>query len=361
MSKAQFNTVTSTNLPDNNSRYITPSRHRTVLEYLRDQIGWLDEVNTWVAVNVFSAGTREAWADLTGTGTVTISTTANNLLINTGVTQVNLPASPTDGDWYLLKNITASTVTLSGNGINIYASSSTATKTIGAGQSYKVRYNSGDNLWYNTGITGVDSNIATFLETPSSANLAAAVTGETGTGALVFGTSPTFTTGITTANLTATGTRTFGANGRTIMIDKTVTLTDATATTIATLTLPTGSNLSGGYTVNVQGMIININGITSGAVGGKRIDATFSFGQDATATSSEGVKTTNSSGTSFGDVLTARDLTLTSVGVAISGTDNSTHEIQLNVDGTGSSSPPVISFIGTITIHWFTFKTFSAQ
>jgi hypothetical protein len=34
-------------------------------------------------------------------------------------------------------------------------------------------------------------NVATFLETPTSANLAAAVTGETGTGALVFGTSPT--------------------------------------------------------------------------------------------------------------------------------------------------------------------------
>ena len=34
-------------------------------------------------------------------------------------------------------------------------------------------------------------NVATFLATPSSANLAAAVTGETGTGALVFGTSPT--------------------------------------------------------------------------------------------------------------------------------------------------------------------------
>ena len=35
------------------------------------------------------------------------------------------------------------------------------------------------------------ANVATFLETPSSANLAAAVTDETGTGALVFGTSPT--------------------------------------------------------------------------------------------------------------------------------------------------------------------------
>jgi hypothetical protein len=38
------------------------------------------------------------------------------------------------------------------------------------------------------------ANVATFLATPSSANLAAAVTDETGTGSLVFGTSPTLTT-----------------------------------------------------------------------------------------------------------------------------------------------------------------------
>jgi hypothetical protein len=42
-----------------------------------------------------------------------------------------------------------------------------------------------------TGISGLGAGIATFLATPSSANLAAAVTGETGSGALVFGTSPT--------------------------------------------------------------------------------------------------------------------------------------------------------------------------
>jgi hypothetical protein len=41
------------------------------------------------------------------------------------------------------------------------------------------------------------TGVATWLATPSSANLAAAVTGETGSGALVFGTSPDFTTGIT--------------------------------------------------------------------------------------------------------------------------------------------------------------------
>lgn len=42
-----------------------------------------------------------------------------------------------------------------------------------------------------TGITSLGSGVATFLGTPSSANLASAVTDETGSGSLVFGTSPT--------------------------------------------------------------------------------------------------------------------------------------------------------------------------
>jgi hypothetical protein len=42
-----------------------------------------------------------------------------------------------------------------------------------------------------TGITSFGTGVATFLTTPTSANLASAVTDETGSGALVFGTSPT--------------------------------------------------------------------------------------------------------------------------------------------------------------------------
>lgn len=55
----------------------------------------------------------------------------------------------------------------------------------------------------STGVSGLGSNVATFLATPSSANLLAAVTDETGTGALVFGTSPTFTTGATIPTVTS--------------------------------------------------------------------------------------------------------------------------------------------------------------
>ena len=45
-----------------------------------------------------------------------------------------------------------------------------------------------------TGVSGLGSNVATFLGTPSSANLRAALTDETGTGSAVFATSPTLVT-----------------------------------------------------------------------------------------------------------------------------------------------------------------------
>jgi len=59
-----------------------------------------------------------------------------------------------------------------------------------------------------TGITSFGAGIATFLTAPSSGNLAAAVTDETGSGALVFATSPTLVTptlGVATATSVATG------------------------------------------------------------------------------------------------------------------------------------------------------------
>lgn len=68
------------------------------------------------------------------------------------------------------------------------------------------------------GVTGLGTGVATFLATPSSANLLAAITDETGSGVAVFGTSPSFTTSILTGsatfallNTTATTVNAFGA------------------------------------------------------------------------------------------------------------------------------------------------------
>ena len=59
-----------------------------------------------------------------------------------------------------------------------------------------------------TGITSLGGGIPAWLGTPSSANLAAAMTDKTGTGLLVFATAPTFTSTITISSggINATGT-----------------------------------------------------------------------------------------------------------------------------------------------------------
>ena len=67
----------------------------------------------------------------------------------------------------------------------------------------------------SSGVSGLASNMATFLATPSSANLRSTVTDETGSGSLVFGTNPTLAGATLSADLVpnANGTIDLGASG----------------------------------------------------------------------------------------------------------------------------------------------------
>ena len=121
------------------------------------------------------------------------------------------------------------------------------------------------NLPISTGVAGLGSNVAVFLETPSSANLRNAVTDETGFGALVFATSPTLVTpvlGVATATsvnkvnftepasnatltiadgktLAASNSITLaGVDGKTLTVNNNLTLAGTDATT---MTFPTTS------------------------------------------------------------------------------------------------------------------------
>lgn len=80
-----------------------------------------------------------------------------------------------------------------GSGSLVFATSPTLV-TPALGTPSAVVLTNGTGLPIASGVSGLASGMATFLATPSSANLAATVTDETGSGALVFGTSPTFTT-----------------------------------------------------------------------------------------------------------------------------------------------------------------------
>jgi hypothetical protein len=112
----------------------------------------------------------------------------------------------------------------------------------------------------STGVSGLGTGVATFLATPTTANLLAAVTGETGTGAVVFGTSPTIATPtITTPTITG-----LTLNDASIVFEgatadafeTTLTVTDPTADRTITLPNVTGTVITTGDTGTVTSTMI---------------------------------------------------------------------------------------------------------
>lgn len=90
-------------------------------------------------------------------------------------------------------NLAAAVTDETGSGSLVFATSPTLTTPV-LGTPTSGTLTNCTGLPVSTGISGLGSGVATFLATPSSANLASAVTDETGSGALVFATSPTLTT-----------------------------------------------------------------------------------------------------------------------------------------------------------------------
>jgi hypothetical protein len=99
-------------------------------------------------------------------------------------------------------NLASAVTDETGTGALVFANSPTLV-TPALGTPSSVTLTNGTGLPISTGVSGLGSGVATFLGTPSSANLAAAVTGETGSGALVFGTSPTLDSPTVTTTLNA--------------------------------------------------------------------------------------------------------------------------------------------------------------
>lgn len=90
-------------------------------------------------------------------------------------------------------NLAAAVTDETGSGALVFATSPTlVTPALGTPSSGTLTNCTG--LPVATGVSGLGTGVATLLATPSSANLAAAITDETGTGALVFANSPTLVT-----------------------------------------------------------------------------------------------------------------------------------------------------------------------
>lgn len=142
-----------------------------------------------------------------GTGASTAAGGLNNLLpTQTGNANKYLQTDGTNATWDAVSLSTADitgtlpvlnggtgVTTSTGTGSVVLSNSPTlVTPALGTPASGTATNLTG--LPISTGVSGLGSGVATFLGTPSSANLASAVTDETGSGALVFANSPTLVT-----------------------------------------------------------------------------------------------------------------------------------------------------------------------
>jgi hypothetical protein len=138
---------------------------------------------------------QDQWMLLQPAGTLATGTIT--LPLNTGVP---------DGTTILItttQEITSLTIAING-ATAIYG----GVTSLAAGTATAIRFYQPTNSWYQINAETVyAAGIQTFLANPTSANLRAAMTDETGTGLLVFNTSPTFVTPIlgtvTSGNISA--------------------------------------------------------------------------------------------------------------------------------------------------------------
>jgi hypothetical protein len=141
------------------------------------------------AFSALTSGTNTTAAMLVGTGASLGPTGTGTISAN----QVNGAVVPTSAA-VLASNgsnqLTAAATTGSGS-VVLATSPVLTTPNLGTPSILTLTNASGLPL---SGVTGLGTGVATFLATPTSGNLAAALTDETGTGSAVFGTSPTLTT-----------------------------------------------------------------------------------------------------------------------------------------------------------------------
>lgn len=155
-----------------------------------------------------STNLRATLTDETGTGSNVFATsptlvtpilgtpTSGNLTNCTGYSSSNLAGSAAGVNTFLgtpsSANLATAVTDETGSGSLVFATSPTlVTPILGTPTSGNLTNCTG---YSSTNLAGSAAGVNTFLGTPSSANLRTAMTDETGTGALVFGTSPTLVT-----------------------------------------------------------------------------------------------------------------------------------------------------------------------
>ena len=227
-------------------------------------------VGTWLGTPT-SANLAAAVTDETGSGSLVFATTPTLVTPNIGVA-----TATTVNKLTITAPATSATLTIADGKTLTVSNSLSITATDGA----TINFGTGGTFVYSggalgtpssgtltsctglpiSGISGLGTGVGTWLGTPTSANLASVVADETGSGSLVFATTPTLVTPNVTTSLN-TGSATFA-------------LINTTATTINMGGVATAINLSSAAASastlsvgpGITGNTLKINGTTTGTV-----------------------------------------------------------------------------------------------